>query len=136
MHKHLQLVPFASAAEIPVHEHVVDTELYQWAFLHYCALAAEGRFGSAGEMEAAYRALLQRQHAAFGTEVLSYNLLFTAHWMMLVPRKVQTVNLSELSYLSLNSFAFAGFVLVRSDAEAQQVQRLGLCRLLSKVCYR
>ncbi|GFR46338.1 hypothetical protein Agub_g7909 [Astrephomene gubernaculifera] len=59
---------------------------------------------------------------------VSYNVLLTRSWMMLVPRRAE-----RCGPLALNSLAFAGTILVRSEDELDFVRQSGPAWILSQV---
>ncbi|GLI69421.1 hypothetical protein VaNZ11_014030, partial [Volvox africanus] len=59
---------------------------------------------------------------------VSYNVLLTRSWMMLVPRSAE-----RCGPLALNSLAFAGTMLVRSDDELDYVRQTGPVEILRRI---
>ncbi len=73
----------------------------------------------------AYRAL----RLALGVgDADPYNLLLTAEWMLMVPRRAEC-----FESISVNALGFAGALLVRSDSEFERVRQVGPCQVLRAV---
>ncbi|GIL48321.1 hypothetical protein Vafri_4603 [Volvox africanus] len=66
--------------------------------------------------------------AAVAAGSVSYNVLLTRSWMMLVPRSAE-----RCGPLALNSLAFAGTMLVRSDDELDYVRQTGPVEILRRI---
>ncbi|GLC74618.1 hypothetical protein PLESTF_001535700 [Pleodorina starrii] len=66
--------------------------------------------------------------AAVAAGSVSYNVLLTSSWMMLVPRRAE-----RCGPLALNSLAFAGTMLVRSEDELEFVRQTGPAEILSVI---
>ncbi len=58
----------------------------------------------------------------------AYNLLFTRHWLMLVPRCQ-----AAWQQISLNSLAFVGSFFVKDEAQANQLRHGGFAKALAAV---
>ncbi|KAI8825451.1 ATP adenylyltransferase-domain-containing protein [Chytriomyces cf. hyalinus JEL632] len=109
-----------------------------------------------GEIEAAYLGLVKSAFQAIGIdtdasinndpdalaamnaamysgskEELSYNLIFTKSWMIVIPRRAETFN-----GLSVNSVGFAGMLLTKSAEQLEGLQNPGaLSSVLAGVAY-
>ncbi|TFH86961.1 phosphorylase [Billgrantia azerbaijanica] len=140
-HKHLQLVPLGAALRLPfapLLERAAAEGLAsvpELRFPHRLATLPEGLLSRPEEaaewLHHRYRALL----AALGLEVAPngciahpYNLLLTAQWLLLVPRRRE-----RAAGVSINALGFAGALLVKSRPEAEALISRGLMNCLAAV---
>ncbi|KAJ3090821.1 bifunctional AP-4-A phosphorylase/ADP sulfurylase [Quaeritorhiza haematococci] len=70
----------------------------------------------------------------------SYNLLFTARWMLVVPRRQEKscpliVNDTRSVSVSVNSLGFAGMLLAKSEEEVEFLKKLGPMKVLRDVAF-
>ncbi len=140
-HKHLQLVPLPFVPErsrLPVDsvinaalnhaEHSITT-VPEFPFVH--ALSAMNISNSSPQdMLDRYQKLLQTVGIKSDQLMASapYNLLITRNWMLIVPR-------SHACYdsIAFNSLAFAGALLVRNQAQLQQLKEIRPLNFLKNV---
>ncbi|KXZ56040.1 hypothetical protein GPECTOR_2g1592 [Gonium pectorale] len=122
-------------------------ELRQLPYRCYAALLPESP--SPEQLESAFNSLLQLAHpgytyvppvqldgpptdaasaAAAAAGSVSYNVLLTRQWLMLVPRRAE-----RFGPLAPNSLAFAGTMLVRSEEELEFVRQAGPSGILAQV---
>lgn len=140
-HKHLQLVPLPFVPErsrLPI-DPVIDSALNnaealittvpQFPFVHGLS-AIDVRNSPAKEMLDRYYKLLQTVGIKSDQPMASapYNLLATRDWMLIVPR-------SHACYdsIAFNSLAFAGALLVRDQAQLQQLKEIRPLNFLKNV---
>ncbi len=126
-HKHLQLVPvpLGEGPERTPIEAALEDDSRGLPFAHaVCRL--DGCLGSDDAAEKTFASYL-RLLAAVGNPQ-AYNVLATRDWMLVVPRARESWN-----SISVNALGFAGALLVRSENELSQLQRLGPMRLLREV---
>jgi ATP adenylyltransferase len=150
-HKHLQMVPLPLAAQGPptpieslfsaVPQSGSATCVPGLAFLHsfvrFPPTFPSDPPAAAHETYALYRSML-RALAPQGFSIRQpdertapYNLLVTRHWMLLVPRSVETVD-----SISVNALGFAGALLVRDQAQMRRLKLLGPMAALCRVALR
>ncbi|MGD1858513.1 MAG: Ap4A phosphorylase II [Leptolyngbyaceae cyanobacterium] len=145
-HKHLQLVPLAIGEEaiaVPldavIHHHAeaiaasqtIPTLPFQHRIQPLTLAWAEHPCQEIGVMlHQTYQQLLQAIGIPLETPQPEepYNLLMTREWMMVVRR-------SQASYqnIGVNSLGYAGWLLVKTIAELEQLRQLGPLALLEKV---
>ena len=144
-HKHLQLIPFQageSAAALPIAQVIPDLPtataspqvLSRLPFQH-CIQSLPSSWprdcDSLGTiLLKTYRRLLRELgvNLAAPHPDQPYNLLITRDWMMAIGR-------SQSSYagIGVNSLGYAGWLLVKTPAELEQLSQLGPLRLLTEV---
>ncbi|KAJ3022061.1 bifunctional AP-4-A phosphorylase/ADP sulfurylase [Thoreauomyces humboldtii] len=61
----------------------------------------------------------------------SYNLIMTRQFLLVVPRRSEKTQQG----ISLNSVAFAGMILVKSNEALEEVKRVGPMKMLEDVCF-
>ncbi len=89
--------------------------------------------GAAAELQGRYWELLGELGLRSGealTPGAAYNLLVTPEWLLVVPR-----HLEDWEGISVNSLAFAGALLVRNEAQLEQLRILGPLNLLKAVTF-
>ena len=137
-HKHLQLVgdldaiPFSPLFDLL--QSVAVHQLAQLSFEHRLIALPEQLFTEPNE-EAQ---LLERYYLQFSDELnirhvgevvqYSYNLLLTRQWMMLIPRRQETV-----LGVSINALGFVGNLLVRNAEQLDNLKHYGLMRALKNL---
>lgn len=91
-------------------------------FLHAVARLRSLQLASTAEAADALQGMLREMCRAFGCDRPGrpYNLLLTRDWLLLVPRRHES-----WEGISLNALAFAGAVLVRSDAAFERLRAAG-----------
>lgn len=84
-------------------------------------------------LAAASATTMQEQDPSLGDIVrpFSYNLLVTARWMLLVPRREE-----YFQDISINSLGFAGCLLVKDEKSMKSVQEAGGLAVLSAVTFQ
>ena len=126
-HKHLQIVPvpLGDGSERTPIEAVLDDDSRGLPFAHaFCRIDdCLDRGDAALETLERYSRLL----ASLGNP-RAYNLLATRDWMLVVPRARES-----WSSISVNALGFAGALLVPSEDEWSQLERVGPMRLLREV---
>ncbi len=126
-HKHIQIVPvpLGDGSERTPIEPVLGDDSGDLPFAHaVCRLDdCLGASDAASKTHERYSRLL----ASLGNP-RAYNLLATRDWMLVVPRARESWN-----SFSVNALGFAGALLVRSEDELSQLQRLGPMRFLREV---
>lgn len=145
-HKHLQLVKLPDQPEqliafypqlSALHDEVPRT-LADLPFRH-AALALPPNLFAAEHMynndnATQLKQLYDRLRMTLGIEKKEgkvssdYNLLITPDWMLMIPRSEEC-----FAGLSLNALAFSGSILVKSEAQAQQIIDAGLANALTAV---
>jgi len=122
-HKHLQVVPvpLGDGSERTPIEAVLDDDSRGLPFSHAFCRIDNG--DAALQAHEKYSRLL----ASLGNP-RAYNLLATRDWMFVVPRARESWN-----SIAVNALGFAGALLVRSEDEWSQLERLGPMRLLREV---
>jgi len=65
-----------------------------------------------------------------GQALSAYNLLLTRQWLMIVPRSCE-----KIDDISLNSLAFCGAFLVRTQAQAEHLKQVGFSKTLRSVTF-
>ncbi|KAJ3056151.1 bifunctional AP-4-A phosphorylase/ADP sulfurylase [Rhizophlyctis rosea] len=68
--------------------------------------------------------------AVESTEPPSYNVIFTKEWMMVVPRRKESVD-----RISINSVGFAGCLLAKSEENVELLRRKGCLNILVELGY-
>ena len=63
-------------------------------------------------------------------DFISYNLLMTESWIMIVPRRTERWN-----GMGLNSVAFAGFIFAKSEQDLVNLQKVGPMSVLEQIGY-
>ncbi|CAG8639506.1 15633_t:CDS:2 [Cetraspora pellucida] len=71
---------------------------------------------------------LHKQSFSIGRNPLSYNLIMTHTWFMIVPRSRE-----KYEQISVNSLGFAGMLLTRSEEELELVKNVGVLNVLEGV---
>lgn len=66
---------------------------------------------------------------------LSYNVVMTDGYLMMIPRRKERADLKDGTTLSLNSLAFAWMIMVRNKTMLKSVQDAGVLELLTQVAY-
>ena len=131
-HKHIQVVslPLAPWRDIPM-DMVLGGAPPDLPFRHaYARVEAS----DAAQMHECYRALLAKAgieghpHADGERQSGPYNLLVTRHWMLLVPRSVDS-----FAGASINSIAYAGALFVREPHQLEAIKAVGPMAVLSQV---
>lgn len=126
-HKHLQVVPvpLGDGSERTPIEAVLDDDSRGLPFSHaFCRIDdCLGDGDAALKTHERYSRLLD----SLGNP-RAYNLLATRDWMLVVPRARESWN-----SIAVNALGFAGALLVRSEDEWSQLERLGPMRLLREV---
>lgn len=144
-HKHLQLVPLPLMPDgdrLPMEGAIAQTEYdgtgldrvgrSPWLpFTH--AIAPLTLDATAEQLTQQYYRLLTAVGLIDATpcterQTGAYNLLATRDWLMVVPRSQE-----GFAGISLNALGFAGALLVRNDAQLQQLKTLQPLNLLAKV---
>ncbi|MGD1858262.1 MAG: DUF4922 domain-containing protein [Leptolyngbyaceae cyanobacterium] len=139
-HKHLQIVPQQSM-DLPI-ESIIQTTNFIDAVgrssqLPYAHRIAKLSGASPEQVLQRYRQLLSDLDIAdpsgrwHGTQYSAYNLLGTRDWMMVVPRRQD-----DYLNISVNSLGFAGSLLVKTQAQLDQLKSLGPMTLLQEVGYK
>ncbi|KAK9722391.1 bifunctional AP-4-A phosphorylase/ADP sulfurylase [Basidiobolus ranarum] len=154
-HKHMQILPLEKLEVPPMDQFFVNTKLVPGKtsqlpglpFLHYGVLFDQEKIKELKEPEAVgeylvdlYSDLLDsvfenvaKYHLGEGIRLegpVSYNLLVTSTWMLIVPRKEE-----KFGQISVNSLGFSGMLLFRSQEDLDLVKRIGYMRLLSSLTY-
>ncbi|ORY02322.1 ATP adenylyltransferase [Basidiobolus meristosporus CBS 931.73] len=154
-HKHMQILPLGQLESPPVEPLFKGANLTPGKtgqlpglpFLHYAVLFDQEKIKELGNPEAVgdylvdlYSDLLDsifeevtKYHLSEGVRLLgsvSYNLLVTSKWMLIVPRKED-----KFGQISVNSLGFSGLLLVRSKEDLNVVKRTGYLNLLSALGY-
>jgi ATP adenylyltransferase len=122
-HKHLQVVPvpLGDGSERTPIEAVLDDDSRGLPFSHaFCRL-------DKGDDASKHHEKYSRLLASLGNP-RAYNLLATRDWMLVVPRACGSWN-----SIPVNAIGFAGALLVRSEEQWSQLERLGPMRLLREV---
>jgi ATP adenylyltransferase len=142
-HKHLQLTPLPWGpggqrlpveAALAVEELTEEPQVRPWPYIHAAvALApqAQKHPAAAGEwLQARYAALLEVFDIKEDARGLlgAYNLLCTRAWMMVVPRRAESYE-----NVMVNALGFAGSLLVRSEAQLEQLRAMGVLAVLNGV---
>jgi ATP adenylyltransferase len=136
MHKHIQIIP--SIDWIPLDDVISGEgmrEIWCFDFWHWLKVEDFGTLDGADIQNTAMKAystyseLLGKCKETLGNGCTSYNFLMTGRWMFIVGRRGD----SEKS--SLNSLAFAGFLLQRNEEEKEFIKKRGILRMLKDVCY-
>lgn len=134
-HKHMQLLPLPLGPELDAPAVPIEPLLLAAAspegvshvrslpFWNVCALLPPD--ATPTELAGVLEALLQNMRSAF-PGLLSYNVLSTARWLMVVPRRAEAG-----CGVAVNALAFAGTILCRS-AEELAVVRAGPARILAE----
>lgn len=136
-HRHFQLVPLplAPAQTLPIQVALTGTEnrspmlpfRHALVRLSQTVHLAQTADGGAAELHAAYLLLLD-QLALNRTEPAPYNLLVTAEWMLMVPRRQE-----QFASIAVNALGFAGSLFVKNAAQLEQLEQLGPLSLLTQV---
>lgn len=66
---------------------------------------------------------------------ISYNVLVTRDWIMLVPRTKEKAQVEGAESVSINSLGFAGMVLVKTQEQLEAVKKVGVLSLLEQIGY-
>eukprot|EP00210_Caulerpa_lentillifera_P007950 g7589.t1 len=135
-HKHTQIVPLplSNLISLPFDElykssvHKEANLVKDLPFLAY----GVGFNGSEGihNLHEDYYELIKRAREHLGDAFLSYNLVWTRNWMILIPRSQ-----AASGPCNLNALVFAGTIFVRSNAEVQYVKTMGPMKLLENVAF-
>ena len=74
---------------------------------------------------------MKKMKELFGSQnsLISYNLLMTDKWMLLIPRMKECFATS----ISINSMAFCGFLLAKSNDEIEIIRHNGISKILQAV---
>lgn len=134
LHKHIQFIPFESWNEIPIYDSVTGSELVHFDFWHWSTML-EGVKGPArfdrNILFSQYQQLMKKMKELFGSQnsLISYNLLMTDKWMLLIPRMKECFATS----ISINSMAFCGFLLAKSNDEIEIIRHNGISKILQAV---
>lgn len=125
-HKHLQIVPLplaASGAAVPIQPWIESAtfddgigRIEALPFAH--ALVRADPAWLAGSPGAGAFCAYQELRHAVGLEEGPYNLLATRDWLLLVPRRRES-----LQSISINALGFAGALLARDDTELATIRR-------------
>lgn len=149
-HKHLQVVPLPLSPNGPSLPLDPAIQAAKWfgahgnssgiPFPHFLArppspIGAHGAdpASRATTLHDLYRDLLEKSPVTLsstenGLEASPYNLLITRNWMMLVPRTREF-----FGSISLNALAFAGALLVRTEAQQEELRAKGCAAALKHV---
>lgn len=144
-HKHLQLVPLPLMPDgdrLPIEGAIAQTEyagtgldkIGRSAWLPFNhAIAPISPDSSPEQLQQQYYRLLNAVGLIEGIpsterQTGAYNLLATRDWLMVVPRSQE-----GFAGISLNALGFAGALLVRNDAQLQQLKTLQPLNLLANV---
>ncbi|MBV1788002.1 hypothetical protein KQ940_08040 [Marinobacterium sp. D7] len=136
-HKHLQLIPLPMApfAETPFSEQLrsiqddIPQRCDRLAFNHAVLRLPSGLFNDV--IEAGSRLLDCYRHLRAMLDLAPdspYNLLLTRDWMLMVPRTAE-----RWQGISFNALAFCGAILVRDQAQAEQLREAGIMQALVAV---
>ncbi len=138
-HKHLQLAPYplGDGIDRPPIEAVLGAAeftgpfglLPAFPFVHALARLAPG--AAPRDLLDTYLALLHAIGLPPGPDGLQsgpYNLLLTREWMLAVPRSRE-----YHGRISINSIGYAGGLLVKDEAELEQVKAVGPMEILGSV---
>ena len=140
-HKHLQLVygPLFPGPEIPIESLLPKTSgdgvgpvpalPFPHAFARLGLPATTPPPTAAAACLSIYRDMLEHLNLQQpGANPRPYNLLFTRHWVLLVPRSREC-----FSTISVNALGFAGSLLVRNQEELQELRAAGPMVALQQV---
>lgn len=134
-HKHLQVIPvdhkvlpISAMMTDQTDSHAIKT-VVAFPFRH-CIVRFEQPLQynahSVAQLESIYNEMLSKMQRSVKLEheymsvIQPYNLLLTQHWMMLVPRSQECYQ-----SISVNALGFAGSLLVKSNAQFDQLKSVG-----------
>jgi sulfate adenylyltransferase (ADP) / ATP adenylyltransferase len=147
LHKHIQMLRCKDVG-IPIDSLVKPTGgifmLPEYPFVHGCVALMEKETGDSMAQKLAelieftfklVGADSSKAHPPVDIELepngfVSYNLLFTNRWMMLVPRSSETVD-----GIGVNSVGFAGMLLAKSQSEFEYLQAKGPLSVLKSLSF-
>ncbi|CAG8479062.1 5827_t:CDS:2 [Cetraspora pellucida] len=154
-HKHIQLIPLPNDARFapPINACIYEVQEFKkpgenfdipkLPYVHHIALLdpqrLSGHHGHHGEVSQylndVFHSLLDamieglhKQSFSIGRNPLSYNLIMTHTWFMIVPRSRE-----KYEQISVNSLGFAGMLLTRSEEELELVKNVGVLNVLEGV---
>lgn len=124
-HKHIQIIPWSSLSSFPFSK-IIDENFAErpfalpvFHFKHFFHglpknITPEGLFGI-------YKKLMNLLSPAH-----SYNFVLSEKWMLIVPREKE----KGFNRFDMNSMAYMGFMLVKSEAELEFLKKIGPLALL------
>ncbi|CAG8458593.1 8568_t:CDS:2 [Scutellospora calospora] len=154
-HKHIQIIPLSNDVRFtpPINACIYGAQEFkkpgevfdvpELPYVHYIILLEpqrlSGHHGHHGEVSQylndVFHSLLDamieglhRQSFSIGHNPLSYNLVMTHTWFMIVPRSNE-----KYKEISVNSLGFAGMLLTRSEEELELVKSSGVLNVLEGV---
>lgn len=153
LHKHIQAIPI-DRDELPIQKlidkhHIHDEQLVDFPFVHrICKLSSNdpqyifSKFHSVliSAMNATkldYSATISASKTLTDEPInfISYNVLFTTSWILVVPRSKEFSGVKNVNGVSVNSLGFAGMLLVKSNEQLQFVKEFGTMNILTEVAY-
>jgi sulfate adenylyltransferase (ADP) / ATP adenylyltransferase len=140
-HKHLQIVPLPfvpDGSPLPFESLMLETVgqnpklPYRHAIAHFNALDFIQPLAISETLLAHYHRLLATlnliENSAATEPLGAYNLLITREWMCVVPRSQES-----FAGIPVNSLGFTGALLVKNQAQLEQLRALGPLTLLTEV---
>jgi sulfate adenylyltransferase (ADP) / ATP adenylyltransferase len=140
-HKHLQIVPLPfvpDGSPLPFESLMLETVghnpklPYRHAIAHFNALDFIQPLAISETLLAHYHELLATlnliENSAATEPLGAYNLLITREWMCVVPRSQES-----FAGIPVNSLGFTGALLVKTQAQLEQLRALGPLTLLTEV---
>ena len=131
LHKHIQMIPYETLPIDPVIQ-----EQHRFDFLYFMTREK----GWVSRFDQYLHAVLSKVGPCpdnFLTSLdseppnfISYNILFTRDWLMIIPRKIDS-----WEGISVNSLGFAGMLLAKSPDLFSKIQQLGPMNILSHVTF-
>ncbi|KIY44416.1 HIT-like protein [Fistulina hepatica ATCC 64428] len=152
-HKHVQLFPLDESASAPPMDllmHIcslgtkdevfsLDMPYANHVFRFPRSLASASRESLEDTLVHAYHTLYDlgvstaRRVPEFPAKNLSYNVIITLEHMHFIPRSQESHRLQTGELLSVNALGYAGMLLVKSDAQLEQVKSEGIANILRAV---
>ena len=138
-HKHIQLLPIVDM--IPI-QSLIDSNnqlntvftLKEFPFIHSIVKYKLDFTKNAGAELHEYFKLIKTKAFETLSDHKSFNLAFTADFMIIVPRRRETFDYNK-TLLGVNSVAFIGWILVKGTKELEAVSDLGVISLLKNLCF-
>lgn len=136
-HKHLHAIPLglADKSQLPltaiirpdvVHQQQLDALPFRHRFLFHTGLDSNTLYPR--YLECCRQLGLQTAHSQ---PFEPYNLLLTAEWMLIIPRKQE-----HFDGISVNALGFAGTLLARDAEQRQYLKKVGPMQILKAVTFQ